>query len=360
MKRRLFITTGNYSLLNCLAIISAQKGGEFSDDLFILSFQFTEEFRKANLEMATLHTFEHITFASSIPQDFERIFADYDVVYQVVFTGLIDKLLKNREALSDKFILFNESSSFAAWSPAIFKNAKYLYINNFIDKFSFPHSNIRYIDKNALRELCARTSRKNNLEIELPAGEKSVLLIGNYLFYSLLGVSKTLRYYEDIIRTFSENGFTVYFHPHPRELTQDIHRFSSAMEVFGAKTVHSFFPLEAFRAPFSCVAGSFSNLLLTFPYLENIPAIHFKLPEIYERCQDLTLLKALCVVETYTPDISEFKSALSLDCQSFNEQARRIYRKWIKRKFPWRFNPRLRAIAAAKTLDSFNFFRKYL
>lgn len=361
MKRRIFITTGNYSLLNCLAIISLQDSNFYDDDLYILSFQYSESFKNANLKIAALHNFKHINFITSIEPCLINIFSDYDEIYYVIFTGLIHNLIVDKYYINKRYILFNESSSFAAWNPKIFMNSKNIFINNFLDKFSFPNNKkIRYIDKNRLQKICDRIGSENELRIETPVSKKSVLLLGHYSYYSILGTENTLKYYIDLIRTFAEFNFEVYFHPHPRELTDDIKRFASILNSYDARILHSAFPLETCQAQFSCVAGSFSNLLLTYPYLKGIPAIHFKMPEIYEKCQDLTLLKALYVVEYYTPDITCFRPILSLDDSEFNRQARQIYWKQIKRKLSWRFSPKLRALATARTLGTFNFIRKYL
>lgn len=357
MKSRLFITTGNYSLLNCLALIKSLPEKCTSDTLYILSFQYSNDFKDSNLKIASIHSFNEIIFINSIEKSLIDSFNRYDNVYFVIFTGLIHDLLNGINFKNNNIVLFNEATSFASCGMNIYKKSTII-INNFLNKFSFPkNKNISYIDYNKFTEISNIIQKENNLVAFNSRNSKSVLIVGHYNFYSILGHQVAIDYYKRIIDLFGKNDFEIYFKPHPRELSSDIDLITSYLSSYKINYLASKFPLESYKINFSCVAGSFSNLLITLPYFKDIPAIHFKLDDIYSKCQDLILLKSLYIVENFTPKINSYENILNLSVDDFNMQSKIIYKNFIKKKIQYRYNLKLRILSSVKSIKAFNFFR---
>lgn len=339
--KRLFISTGNLSLLNILTIIMEEKQQHFEDTLLIHSFQASQEFIIDNINLASLHSFHNILFVKSLNGfPIEQIYRLFDIVYITLYTGNIREILEGNIKLPEsKFFFIDEGTSYALCGNKILKNGNLLYANNYLDKFnlSAKHTSpehISSISKIAFNQVCKNINKRLFFSSNINNQEKSVLVIGNYIFYSILGNEKTIEYYHNIFNIFNFNGFKIYFKPHPREMknhTKSI--INSFIDKNNIIIIDTNLPLEACNYNFSCIAGSFSNLLITFPHFRGVPSIHFSFDAIYKKCPDLILCKCFYIVEHYTPNINLFLDYLHLPAPELNDKIKNIYHGWMyKRK----------------------------
>ena len=206
MKKRLFITTGNLSLLNALTLIKMNKE-KCEDSLIIFSFNMPDKFISANQQMASLANFKKIEWLHDwVETKFN--FDDFDEIYSLA--GLKIK--------HPKLYWFDEGFGYVYKSFCSPHFPKKTYYWNYLGKCVSENEAINSEpDKRCFLQICQEIAQKDTNKIEIPKDKKTVLIAAQYFLNYLYCPEEKLNFYKELSAYCIQKGFHVYLKPHPRE-----------------------------------------------------------------------------------------------------------------------------------------------
>lgn len=344
MKKRLFITTGNFSLLNVLTLIEMNKE-KCEDFLIIFSGSLPEKFISANKKMAALGNFKKIEILHDWTET-KFNFSDFDEVYSR--SGIkIDhpNLMWFDEGFSNIYDAF--------CYPNLPKKTFYWkYLNKLLP------TNLKINqepDKKIFTNICSKIENLDTNKPVIPKGTKTALITAQYVLNYFYTTEEKIMYYERIISDLQSKGFSVYLKHHPREELEPYlklkEKFKTNFHLFD-----SYFPLEVYQLDFTVMISCACNALFTMPYLKNIPTA-CALPKWWKKTGERLGIADLCYftyTKEYIPDYKDFLKDITADIST--EQAKNIlnqrFEKYLSSKSDTNHDSKIQAVFRLKRVES--------
>ena len=275
IKRRLFLTTGNISLLNNLTIIKQLNEPNCEDVLFIFSIMKNPAFDESCQKMASLHNFKKIYSFNSSSSDLREYFIknklyNFDEIYfsnQYHFHLLSKELYPNTD-----WILTDEGAVGKLARPHYcdYDKVKKIMMLNYLDKLDFfgiDEQNMKKIvplDKKLFLEIGKKCAAIYPVNLDLKPDEKAVIFCGTWWEGSGLTKEQYFELQDGTLERLISLGYKVFFKPHPR----DPRNYINNPNISILKTT---LPLECYNFDVEAVVSLCSLATLHIPYLQNIP-----------------------------------------------------------------------------------------
>ena len=312
LKRRLFLTTGNLSLLNTISVIKQLNEDNCEDVLVVMSHLTNDMFEKSIKIISSKHSFKSIytQFGNAsdniIRNDFfiRNNLYDFDEIYfsnQELYIFITSDLYKN-----SKWIMIEEGASGRFRFPEgnykpVSKMIMHEYLDNKIDSFGFSDEikkKIIPLDKSIFLDVANSCAKECPVNINTKEDEKIILLCG--LWWENTGLTKEeyIELQETYIQKFLEKGYTVWFKPHPRDNRDYIKNDK-------VKILQTALPLECYRFDNVVATVSFlSTSSLQSYYFSEIPGFQIKIEEI-PTCNRGGTMRILVkkMIQDYAPSI---------------------------------------------------------
>lgn len=225
IKRRIFLSSGNISLINVLTIIKQFPSENCEDILVIDTVSGKKEFFDINLKAASGHNFKKIILFKSSPDD--RIYFEFmkknifkiDEIYAHV---KLDYMRFLQPMFPDcRFIMFDEGmgSLIEQYHPNN-KNITELQTMNYcekLDRLGFDNIPSKNLDTRIFKEIAEDLGRKYPFDLEISPDSKTVMFCGAYWNGFNMGKEGFYNYQNGIMQKLLDRGFDVIYKPHPRD-----------------------------------------------------------------------------------------------------------------------------------------------
>lgn len=223
VKRRIFLSSGNLSLINVLTIIQQLDEKNTEDYLIIDTVQGSEEFLNINKEIAKIHNFKKILVCNGG-------FALFEIVKHNLF--YIDEIFAHTNRWYLKFIqpIFNKSKyyifdegmgSLIAQPNKNNKHINGLFVHQYlgkIDQLGWEHFQRTLLDVDIFKKIANKISKQYPFDISILTNKKVVIFCGSYWKQFKLGREEHYVYECKIIEKLIKHGYVVIYKQHPREI----------------------------------------------------------------------------------------------------------------------------------------------
>lgn len=269
IKRRVFLTSGNISLISVLTFLKQYPEEDVEDILVIDTGWGKQEFIDVNLDVASMHNFKRKIV--SINTRIFFTFMKYNI-FQIDEIYMHPKMDYTRYLMpmfkDCKFNIFDEG--IASLIEQSHPNNIYIdkmYTMNYCNKFDkLGYKNIQQIslDVEIFKQIAGKISKKLPFDIEIQPNSKTILFCSSYWFAFDLGKEGYYDYQNRIIQKLLEQGFNVIYKQHPRE-TDDV----SIPE--GAIKTNCLLPIELYNLDILAIVSIASTASLHSFYYWDIP-----------------------------------------------------------------------------------------
>lgn len=278
VKRRLFLTTGNISLVNNLTVIKQLNEENCEDVLFIYSNMVNPDFDECCKNIASIHSFANIYTLYKWGEDYREFFiknklTDFDEIYfsnQYQFIFLTKELYPNA-----KWILTDEGvdSKLARIDHCDYDKVNKIIMHNYLDKIDYfgldKHNADKIIplDKKLFQEIGKQCAQFYPVDLNLKPDEKAVIFCGSW--WEVTGLSKDdyMKLQDDTIEKLLNMGYKVLFKPHPRDPRNYIDNPNITI-------LHTRLPLECYNFDVEAVVSMMSSVSPQILYLQDIPGFN--------------------------------------------------------------------------------------
>ena len=314
VKRRLFLTTGNISLLNNLTIIKQLNEPNCEDVLFIFSNMKNPKFYECCNQMASLHNFKKIYSYNSNSSDIREYFIknklyDFDEIY---FSNLYQFIFLSKELYPNTdWILTDEGAvgKLARHHYCDYDKVKKIMMLNYLDKLDFfglNEQNMKKIvplDKKLFLEIGKKCAEMYPVNLDLKPEEKAVIFCGTWWEGSGLDKEQYFELQDGTIEKLISLGYKVFFKPHPR----DPRNYINNPDISILKTT---LPLECYNFDVEAVISLCSLATLHIPYLQNISGFTVPIFDKIHKNFEFKWLEMLMkkLTEEYTTPLDELLS----------------------------------------------------
>ena len=343
MKKRLFITTGNFSLLNALTLIKMDKE-EYEDYLVIFSFNMPDKFIFANQQMASLGNFKKIEWLHDLSKTKFRSL-DFDIVYALA--GL--------KINHPNLIWFDEGFGYVYKSFCSPNFPKKTYYWNYLGKCVSENEAINSEpDKRCFLQICQEIAQKDTNKIKIPKDEKTVLIAAQYFLNYLYSPEEKLNFYRKLSAYCIQKGFHVYLKPHPRE---DIVPYETLKKEFSENfdIFDSYFPLEVYTNNFTLVISTTCTTLFTTPHFFDVPCATAITPHFYNLWKYLKIdgLWLYMFSKEYIPDYKKMLAKITKEMSSDDAKQKMmaILREHLKKKEKTNVNKNIQSCFHSKIVE---------
>ena len=334
VKRRLFMTTGNLSLLNNLTIIKQLNESNCEDVLFVYTNMKNKKFIDCAQKMASLHNFKKEYYHSSTCNDFREYFLkkklyDFDEVYfpnQFHSFRIPSELMQNSDwILTDEGCGCKLARSQYLNYDKIQKIITHIYLDK-LDFFGLSKENLNKIvpiDKKIFENICNECVKF--YPVELNCDEKTVIFCGSWWEVTGLSKEQYMLLQNKLLEKLLDLGYKILFKPHPRDQRNYLNNSNIVI-------LSTCLPLECYKFDDVVAIVSFgSSVSLQSPYFSHLAgfnALPFNHNKVLEsKWLDLLVKK---MVHDYTTPIDilftvdpvkyptkELRTILFKKCQSY-------------------------------------------
>jgi len=280
-KRRLFVTTGLISVLNCLTVIEQIGKKQDYDDILIIFFTSkSQTFIDQHNALLGSNFFKEIYYKAdqSDVEDIKNTIGDnFDIVVIVnhsTLTAVFFNLYNN-----SRFYLTEEGiGSYFTFDNVNWNIVEKVYIHNYLGKITFvdlpTFIKKEILDVNVFRKICLKLSEKLDLQIDFSSSDKKRILITGqqFLIMILKTNSRIIEYYSGLIEKLLFLNFDVFYKSHPRE---DDKISSSLKNRFGDSVtiVDNKLPLEICNNNFTAIFSPISGTTITMSHIWDAPTL---------------------------------------------------------------------------------------
>ena len=280
MNWRLFITTGNYNLLNSLTLIKQLNKKSCEDVLIIISHVIKKDFNYYNKLIASAHNFKKVIILDG--PDFEKKHKyfikhklyDFDEIYASSM-GSPTYLTSEYYPLSNKNLVDEGVCSLIYQTYINYSDYNKIYMHNYSDKLDYFGFNqetagkIKYLDKEIFKNITENIEKRIKPIIDVKKDKKTILICGTCGNYLGLSEEQYADYIKKIVTQLKSFGYNVAFKPHPKE----VYKGFDNLDIQIVKTP---IPLELFSLTNLVAVISFCSLAATqIYYLRNVPGFQF-------------------------------------------------------------------------------------
>ena len=313
-KQRLFITTGNFSLLNSLCYIEETKNEKTENYLLIFGAT-NKQFIANNLKIAEYGNFKKIIVCDPNNNIEEKIIENnlYNID-EIIFCCHVDCFTAiSKLYYKAKLIVIMESMMFFNIKQIFPQKISSIFMQNYLNKMTYPYDTnipIKYMDKSIYNKVLHKIQTSENLTINVEKNENYVLFIGPAAIIAN-AISK-----DDIIKliqNIQNKGYKVLFKKHPRDIT-DYSKLNVEM-------LDTAYPLEFYDlSNILGVVGYNSTCLCS---LADEITTFYIIPKEVKEFKDTTIQRCSYITEKYCLPIDVLLNAKQ---QSF-EKMQKYFRK---------------------------------
>lgn len=337
---RIFITTGNISLINSLSIINEIGDfNKFNDTLVIDTGKGELDFINKQLQIAKLHNFRKIIVQSKINPGVQLVLNNFfkaDELYILNHPLHLNNVLCLYPNI--KVNLIDEGpASLLNYNSDKIGNLQAFKTHKFINKLDF--CNIKDITKinfeplniNEFRKIADILSKKYPIEIKSSGFEKNILYCGLYWEVSGLDKETFIHIQNETINNLLNAGYKIIYKPHPRD-----------NEFYGLDTnpnvtfITSKLPIELYNLDILAVVSLSSTTSISTAHYWDIPCFSNVIDKAIEinKNDKINIDLIRFIVKEYSPN---YKELIKLDVKntSKNElqhKIKEIYNKFIEDK----------------------------
>lgn len=312
-RKRLFLTTGNLSLINANCYIHDCLNKNFENLLYIGGCG-SKQFIEHNNIIANFGNYKKIIFeqidtsCKNHPETISELIKKNKLnnVNEVVcvchwaYLNVINQLFPNA-----KLSIIFESLPIFKCDGLVQNKISTLYLNNYLGKLDYPFklkrdTKILKTNQNNYKKYITQIRKNLNLQIKLPKEGKWVLLCGAGFTQKFFGENIN----EKFIKLLKTKGYEVMFKKHPRD-SHDYSYLRGEVELLEESYQIEFYNLSDFVG----VCAYNSNLLYTLPDL-GIPTFAIIIDEMKkENPEDLSIIRFTYIAENYALPFEELLNA---------------------------------------------------
>ena len=340
LKSRLFITTGNISLVNILAMIN--EIGDFDkyeDTLVIDTGKGQQDFVKKQLEIARLHKFKKIIADPRINPGVQLVLNNH---YKVDEIYLLNHPLHFKTVLSlfknAPITLIDEGAgSLINYNSDKIPNLKCYKTHKYLGKIDFlgleDIDKIKFedVDINEFRKIAAELSKMYPIETKTSKADKTILYCGIYWEVSGLDKETFIKEQNKLLNDLLNAGYKIMYKPHPRDT-----EFYGLENNSNVEFVTSKLPIELYNLDVLAVVAMSSSCLLSIPHYWDIPCFSNVVEKAIEYDpKDVVKINLIrYIISQYTPN---YHVLLDLDIRNtprevLKMQIKDLYNNFIKDK----------------------------
>ena len=323
--RRLFITTGNFSLINALCYIEETKSDsiKYEDNLLIFGAM-TEGFSKTNLQIAQNYHFKKIIIVPIVDLKEECVKNKLSKIDEVisVWQGYTFPTIAKLYPKS-KLTIILESIPLFKVSNMLPSKISLLYLNNYMGLLDYAYPNpefpVWYLNKDIYKGLLTNIREKYSLYINVPKQDKYILFCAPC---DLVRMKLPENNMLDMIYKLKEKGYKVLLKKHPRD-TYDYTK--TEIELLDTS-----FPVEFYDlSNILCVVGYQSNMLATLA--EEIPTFCY-IPKEIQSGINPTQDRATYMTKKYVMPIDKLLEidANSCDFETLSKKLKSMQKDFLK------------------------------
>lgn len=312
--KRLFITSGNLSLINTLACINQLNLTKNSkNSILVWSHAGTEEFQEVNknlansIELENYYKFCNVKLSDLYNHFIKNEFKEFDEIYfpncrytfdmvNILFPGLKYNITEEGVCVLVK----HSGIDYSNVEKYIF--AKYL---NKLD-MSFLNENDKQklitLKKSEFLKIANKYEKLYPLDVEFEPEDKNIIFCGTLSSLGIWSFAEIIKYQNEIIEKLTSKGYKVYFKPHPR----DIYNYKESDKFRILKTK---LPLECYNLQDKCLAvvSLFSSTSSQIYHYQGVAG--FCDTDLIKGCSDF----GLNIVGQYS---MSYKTLLDIDIKS--------------------------------------------
>ena len=331
IKRRLFLTSGNISLINILTILKQFPEENCEDILVIDTMSGKKEFFDINFKAAQMHNFKkiiiNIHYRDNRPY-FAIMRKNLFYIDEIYAHTKPDYLRYIFPLFKDcKIVMFDEGINSVMEVPSPYNNlvseVKMMKYCGKIDKIGWNHAKYINPDINIFREIATEITNKYPFDVKLPPESKTILFLGSYWQAFNMTEKEFYEYQDNIIKKLLNNGFSVLYKQHPREVqSREIPQ--------GVIKTNCLLPIELYNIDILGVVSISSSASLQMYNYWNIPgfvSINDKTCNVKEKISGIDLTKL--AAKQYVPDIEEL---LKIDANKYSKEELKTMLKEIFQK----------------------------
>ena len=337
--KRLFVTTGNISLVNSLAIIN--EIGDFDkydDTLIIGTGKGTEEFFKKQLEIAKLHNFKIVNEIRLFP----AAIAVLHNIYAVDEVYALNHPLFNTTVLplfpcADLIFIDEGAGSLINHDCEKFKNLKKFKTHNYKDKVDFVGLkdksivNFESVDVKEFRKISDILSKQSPIEFPSNSEDKYILYCG--VCWENVGITQQeyIELQTTMLNEILDAGYKILYKPHPRD--NEYYGFDKNPNVI---FLTSKYPIELYNLDIVAILSINSTASLSYPHYWDVPGF-CNIPEktIFGAKADIAQNNIIrYIVKEYSLD---YKYLLNFDVKNLSKnelkkQIKNFYDEYLNKK----------------------------
>ena len=337
--KRLFLTTGNISLINVLAIINEIGSLENYEDILVIDTGKGKiDFMQKQLEIANLHSFKKIIVQPRINPGVQLVLNNY---YKVDELYLLNHPLVIKTVLplfpNIKVSLIDEgAASLLNYDCHKIENLESFISHCYINKLDFCSndntSKIKFkpLDILEFRKIANKLSEKYPLKIKSSKEDKMILYCGIYWEVTGLSRERFIEVQSNMLNELIEAGYKILYKPHPRD-----------NEYFGFDTnpnvqfIDCKYPIELYNLDILALVSISSTAVINYAHYWEIPCFSNIIEESLVDDGTLTQINIIRkIIKEYSPD---YKSLLQFDVNNISKellktQIKECYQRFIVSK----------------------------
>lgn len=326
--RRLFMTSGNLSLINTLAIINQFNLNENSENSILVwshvaSNEFIEVTKKISelAEIKNYYSFCNVTmfylfnyFISAKSTVFDEVYFP-NCIYMADIARIIFPF--------SKYFITEEGICVQIKHKNVnYSNVEKFIFNKYLDKIDFANASqddlkkLYFIDKKEFLQIGRKAAELCPIDLKLNKEDKNVILCGTITGLGFLSFKEIVDYQNKIADKLIEKGYTVIFKPHPRDTWEYKER-----EKF--KILKTKLPLEVYDLEDKCLAvvSLFSSASCQIYHFHKIPG--FCANELDKNACNF----GLNIIAQYSPDV-EMLYSIDVNNKTFEQAQEEILKKY--------------------------------
>lgn len=273
-KKRLFISTGLISLINCLYIIkNSSDDNHYDDTLEIFSYNTDNEFFQFQQELALKnHNFSQINFSTDLNACYNHYSeTSFNDIYMTGQPHIINKFALRR--FCSKHIIEEGIGSYHNFHNVDYNSISSIFLLNYFDKFHFIDLPSHIESINIEKQNYLNFLKKINITQDIRLKNNSVLILGCGFLNDIISEKEIVNLYAKHINKLEKAGYNVVFKPHPREkntITPILKKKFKNLQI-----ILSRLPIELIPLKVQAIMSPGSGSLITYAYLYDIPAYDF-------------------------------------------------------------------------------------
>ena len=337
--KRLFITTGNISLINTLSIINSIGSLEKYDDILVIDTGKGQiDFVKKQLEIAKLHNFKKIIVQPRINPGVQLVLNNYfkaDELYILnhpLHLATVLPLFPNIKV----YLIDEGPGSLLNYNSDKVSNLESFITHRYINKLDYCNiddiSKIKFEPLNIteFRKIAKSLSKKYPIQYKLNEYDKAILYCGIYWEVTGLSREKFIKTQSKMLNDLLNKGYKILYKPHPRD--NEFFGFDKNPNVI---FIDSKFPIELYNLDIVAIVSVSSTTSITYSHYWNIPGFSNILDvSLVDDGKDESINIIRKIIKEYSPN---YKELLNLDVKNLSKAelkcvVKDIYNDFLKNK----------------------------